>query len=297
MGMARPPKIPTQLRGMVFRGADAIRAGLLTKESLRSSAWRRLLRGTYVDVRVNVDHGTMCAAAMLIMPASAVIIGRSAMWLLGVVQADLSDPVEIGLSRVDGVRAPAGIRIRQVDVPVTAIVRSGSVRYSAADWTAWDVAHGSDVVESVVALDAMAQRRLVDSARLATCMSTFAPRRWGRRRAELAIELMDGRSESPQESRVRVQMILGGLPRPTPQYKVRHDGRFVARLDFAWPELKVALEYDGEWHNDSYQFRQDRRRLNALTKAGWTVLFATATTDLPTLIKELHDILGRRAAA
>ena len=69
---------------------------------------------------------------------------------------------------------------------------------------------------------------------------------------------------------------------PVAQHRVldRH-GRFVARVDFAWPELKVAVEYDGSWHAESGQFGRDRRRLNRLREAGWTIVFVTAA--------DLHD--------
>jgi very-short-patch-repair endonuclease len=58
---------------------------------------------------------------------------------------------------------------------------------------------------------------------------------------------------------------------------VRDDAGFVARVDFAWPDAKIAVEYEGAWHGDSpQQVAADRRRLNRLTAAGWTVIFLTA---------------------
>jgi very-short-patch-repair endonuclease len=50
----------------------------------------------------------------------------------------------------------------------------------------------------------------------------------------------------------------------------------VARVDFAWPELRIALECDGfEFHSDRATFRRDRRRWTALTRAGWRVIVVT----------------------
>jgi very-short-patch-repair endonuclease len=66
------------------------------------------------------------------------------------------------------------------------------------------------------------------------------------------------------------------LPAPVAQYRVLVNGRFLARVDFAWPELKVAVEYDGLWHAEPGQFARDRRRLNLLREAGWRVVFVTA---------------------
>ena len=94
-------------------------------------------------------------------------------------------------------------------------------------------------------------------------------------------ELADGLAGSPQETRLRLLMRRARLPTPVAQYQVVDGARFVARVDFAWPELKVAVEYDGLWHADVEQFPRDRRRLNRLREAGWTVVFVTAA--------DLHD--------
>jgi very-short-patch-repair endonuclease len=46
------------------------------------------------------------------------------------------------------------------------------------------------------------------------------------------------------------------------------DGWFVARVDLAFPDRRVAIEYDGPWHGEPGQLARDRRRLNALVTAG-----------------------------
>jgi len=84
-----------------------------------------------------------------------------------------------------------------------------------------------------------------------------------------------------------------------PQHRIEHEGRFVARVDFGWPEHKVAVEYDGAWHGEKGQFARDRRRLNRLRAAGWTVVFVTAD-DLRRpgeLIAEIARALGIHASA
>ncbi len=62
------------------------------------------------------------------------------------------------------------------------------------------------------------------------------------------MRLADGLAESPQETRLRLRLHRSGLPPPVAQYEVRCDGRFVARVDLAWPEQRLALECDGAWH-------------------------------------------------
>ena len=57
-----------------------------------------------------------------------------------------------------------------------------------------------------------------------------------------------------------------------PQYRV---GRY--RLDFAWPELRLAIEIDGfTYHSSSAAFDRDRRRQRKLELDGWRFLRFTA---------------------
>jgi len=72
------------------------------------------------------------------------------------------------------------------------------------------------------------------------------------------------------------------------QFRVIDQNGFVARVDFAWPDKKVAVEYDGLWHAEPGQFARDRRRLNRLRAAGWRVVFVTAA--------DLRDPAGLLAA-
>jgi very-short-patch-repair endonuclease len=45
------------------------------------------------------------------------------------------------------------------------------------------------------------------------------------------------------------------------------------RIDLAFPAAKVAVEVDGwAWHVDVDRFRTDRRKGNAITRAGWSLL-------------------------
>ena len=64
---------------------------------------------------------------------------------------------------------------------------------------------------------------------------------------------------------------------PTPQvnYRVRVGGR-VRYLDLAWPDAKVAVEFDGFVpHSTRRVFDDDRVRQNDLVADGWTVFRVT----------------------
>jgi very-short-patch-repair endonuclease len=106
--------------------------------------------------------------------------------------------------------------------------------------------------------------------------AAVADRARGARRAEAVIRLADGLAESPMETVVRLLLHRSRLPPPVAQFRVRHGGQEIARVDFAWPDRRVAVEYDGRWHGEPGQFTRDRARLNRLTAAGWRVVFVTA---------------------
>lgn len=64
---------------------------------------------------------------------------------------------------------------------------------------------------------------------------------------EIVLRLADRRIESIGESRTLWFCFQHHLPMPVPQYEVRDErGRLVARVDFAWPDYGVFLEFDGK---------------------------------------------------
>jgi len=57
------------------------------------------------------------------------------------------------------------------------------------------------------------------------------------------------------------------------QYELIDGNGELRRLDFAWPEHTVAVEYDGlDFHSEPDAMRRDRRRTAALLDIGWVVI-------------------------
>jgi very-short-patch-repair endonuclease len=87
--------------------------------------------------------------------------------------------------------------------------------------------------------------------------------------------LLDRPAESVLEAAFADLCRLAGLPIPVHQLPVRIQGR-ERRIDFAYPELMIAIEVDGfEHHATATGFTSDRVRGNDLALAGWTVLHFT----------------------
>ena len=77
------------------------------------------------------------------------------------------------------------------------------------------------------------------------------------------------------ETRLRVLLVLAGLPRPEVQVSIHDDqGRFLGRPDLLYSRQHLAIEYDGGSHRD--RMVDDNRRQNGLVGAGLRLLRFTA---------------------
>ncbi len=277
-GMSGRPAVPDRLRGRFFLGSWAIRSGLLTAGQLRGPAWRRLFRDLYVDASVPDTHRLRARAAASLLVPGAVVTGASAAVLWGVDLVAAGDQVELTVPPGSHPRRHPGLVVRRTGLPDGDVCVRAGVRLSTPEATVLRLARALPRDDAVVAADRLIRVAGIDlvALRNRAAVPGAAPPR-----VRAVCALADGLAESPPETRVRLLLRGGGLPTPVAQYEIRHGGLFVARVDFAWPEVKVALEYDGAWHGETGQFARDRRRLNRMQEAGWRVVFVTAA--------DLHD--------
>jgi very-short-patch-repair endonuclease len=266
---------------------------VLTEPQLRSRAWRRLRRDVYADAELPVDHRLLARGVSLVMPPSAALGGATAAVLHGLTDlASAADPVEVVVP--PGTRWTPGPGAWVRSAPLDGdVVRDGPwLRWTAPVRTAVDLVRRDGTDESVVLLDRLVAARLVDLAEVRAAVAALPAGGRGNAAARRAVLLADGLAESPPETRLRLLLHRSDLPRPVAQFQVRVDGRFVARVDFAWPDRRLAVEYDGAWHGDPEQLPKDRRRLNRLTAAGWRTHFVTKED-----MRRPDDVLAGVAAA
>jgi len=80
-------------------------------------------------------------------------------------------------------------------------------------------------------------------------------------------------TESTLEDRLVDLLRRHGLPEPVRQHEVMVPDGGVARLDLAYPRVRLGIEADGRvWHSGRADFTRDRQRANRLAHAGWTLL-------------------------
>jgi hypothetical protein len=260
-----------------FRPADR---GLTRKEIRsmeRRAEIRRVVPGVYVNACVPDSLKLRADALSLVVTASAVVHRRSAAWLHGVDAMPLNvtaDSFPVELATADGgaaIRRP-GVSGSESVIALEDVLSLDGLRVTSPLRTAIDLGLALAAGQALAVLDTMTARGMItpDALRAATAVPY---RRRGVTRLRELIEWIEPASESVMESWSRCRAMLAGFPRPVVQHWVHDDnGRPIYRLDMAWPERMVALEYDGEAYHGPEQAAADAARRAWLRARGWTVL-------------------------
>lgn len=107
--------------------------------------------------------------------------------------------------------------------------------------------------------------------------------------------------ESELERRFNDLARRHALPPLDLQHEIWHAGRFMARVDAAYPEVMLAVEVDGFAHHSSPDaFQRDRTRQNRLVALGWTVLrftWADVVRDPAGVARTIQEARARLEAA
>jgi len=277
----------------VFVGSSAIAEGLITPKQLRVRSYRRLVQGVYADQSLEFDHRLRCAGVALLLPAGAAIGGHSAAAWHGAPFAQPRDPVTVIRPAEVPWKGPREVRVHGTDLVDGDVEQHDHLPVTSALRTAWDVAALEPLGTAVAALDAMTRAEAVTTSQLQSMVARSAGR-WGVVRVRRAVSMVDARAESAPESRVRVALVMGGLV-PVPQFEVWLDGVFLGRVDLAFPEQGVAVEYGGAYHFEGTQMVRDDVRLARLQAAGWRVvrLSAADLRDLDGALTKVRAALAR----
>jgi hypothetical protein len=269
--------------GLVSR-AQVIEAGAtngLIQRRLDAGRWVHLFPGVYRMAGTPASWRQQVLAACLAAGDDAIASHRAAARLWGT--AGLGQRVvELSVPHARRVTLP-GVRIHRTrDLPrIDLTVRDG-IPVTTIERTLIDLAAVAHIDAVEEALDDIVRRRLTTVRRVARRVETLE--RKGRCGIGAIRLLLEARasggpvSESTFEIRLLRAIGSAGLPLPVLQYEVRHQGRFVARVDFAYRDAKLAIEADGYGaHAGRARFDRDRARLNALTLLGWRVIHVTWT--------------------
>ena len=278
-----------------FTTAQAAAEGI-SPTQLQSRDFRQLFRGVWASSDLQETRETRFAAARLVIPPNGTLCGLTAAWLLGADVRRLDDlDVHAGFLKGERIRPRPGIIVCQETLDPSDITTFDGVQLTTPVRTAFDCLRWLRRAEGLVVADSLAHlgHFSVDELR-----AYFASKRRLRnlRIGERLVDLIEPLTESPMETRMRFELVDAGLPRPTSQHNVyAAHGGFVGRLDLAYPEARLGVEYDGADH--FLQRREDDRRRAAIRACGWEVLVYSADDVFKTpwsMCAEVRNHLRRR---
>jgi len=174
-------------------------------------------------------------------------------------------------------------------IPVTSVARTICDLTAAVPW--WTVRR---------ALGDARRRGLVTVPQLERTFRALATK--GRRRSTVMRMLLAREFEgfapggSDQEVEICGWIVAAGLPKPVQQHRIRLGKRNI-RVDAAYPDLKIAVEYDGwESHRGRNPFDDDRARDNQLEVRGWIVLRFTSASTRAAVVDTVREAIEARTA-
>jgi very-short-patch-repair endonuclease len=265
-----PPKhvVPSALRTGPFTAAEAKDAGV-TRAQLRGAGYRALGSGLYRWVGLEESPLLLLSAVARRLPKGAAFSGRTAAWLHGL---DLPpcDPIEVTIPNRRGTHRRAGASVSRAALGTQQIVKRRNLPTTSALRTVAELGGRDPLTEGVVAADLFLHAALISIAQLRAYVAEHR-RAKGIARFRRAVELADSKSESPMETRLRMLLVLAGLPKPDVQVPIHDDqGHFLCRPDLLYRAQCLAIEYDGSNHRD--RLVDDNRRQNGLIGAGFRLL-------------------------
>lgn len=277
-----------------FVGTEVVASGTLSERTLRRR-FRPLYPNVYVPRDAAVTAPERARAAWLWSKRRGVVAGLSAAALHGARWIDADEPAEL---LHDNRRPPQGLVVRTECTLPAELAVVGGIPVTTPARTAFDLGRRLPRTVAVQRLDALANATGLKDVDVAEVMAAHPGAR-GLPRLRGVLPLMDGGAESPQETVARLALIDAGLPAPVTQFRVLDGyGQFVARLDMAYPEYRVGIEYDGPQHWTDPAVRQrDIDKMFTLNELDWIVI--RASRDLlryrrTTYVVRVEDALRSR---
>ncbi|WP_285752916.1 DUF559 domain-containing protein [Lentzea sp. NBRC 105346] len=224
-----------------------------------------------------LDFRTRCAAALLSAGRGAVLGRETAIYLYGCTAAG-SDRVHLLLPYDRKIRTRSDITVHYGRFDDADVEEVDGLRCLILDAAIAEMlCRGERSTALACADQAMALAPIADRPEIKASIGYRIDHRddpRGSRQGHYLLDLVTGLPESPAESWLLLKLADAGLPLPEPQHPIRDlNGREIWRLDFAWPEARVALEYDGyEAHVNKR--RDDAARDEDLRRRGWKVIRA-----------------------
>lgn len=247
------------------------------RRALRDGVLRTPVRGVYLRTDLRDDLETrVCVVARAASPHH-VVTDRTAAWLHGVDAHVRGEhvgvpPVETCALRGHEPTAAARSDARTRDLSPEDVMVIHGVRVTTPLRTALDLGCCLRRREAFAVLNDFAHQYAFTAEDYVRGLGRYRRRR-GVVQLRGLVGLVEPKVESQRESWVLLEIADANLPLPQAQVWVDADELSVYRLDFAYPDRKVCVEYDGDdAHSSKEQRAHDEVRRAWLRAHGWIVI-------------------------
>jgi hypothetical protein len=276
--------------GVAILGSEAVAAGVVTRGQLRWN-YRAIYPDVYLPRDALLTIYTKAQAAWLWSRRRGVITGRAAAALHGAKWIDDTTPVEIIWANN---HKPSGVIVRRDRIADDEVGRLYGMSVATPARTAFDLGRFLSRDIAVAHLDSLAHTTVVKASDVEPLAERYAGAR-GVKGCRTAIALMDAGAQSPKETWLRLVLTDAGFPSPQTQIPLYDNGYPVAYLDMGWPEIQVALEYDGDQHrSDRAQYVKDIRRSEFVDRLGWLNIRVVAEDHKSSVTDRVNRAWARR---
>jgi very-short-patch-repair endonuclease len=297
--MPRVP-LPHEIAARPFSTSEATSLGI-GRERLRGADLERPFRGVRLPPDFPATHLNRCLALQARLPLHAYFSGVTAALIMGVplparLEGELRLHVSVARPRV----APTGRNIvgHVSSSAESEVWRGARVSPPSRMWC--ELARELDLADLVAAGEFLIHHNLpiVSAAELASAVNA-----WGRRAGcallRESLPMLDDRSESRAESRLRVVLLLANITGLKVNMWIQTSTGFRYRGDLVFERERVIVEYQSRFHDTTKAFEADMTRKSRLEADGWHV-FEVNMRDLDDpaeLVARLRGVLAVRARA
>ena len=276
-----------------FLRAEGLASGLSDK-ALRGPGYRQLFRGVLVSATTPPSPLQRVRGALALQVDDAWASHASAARVKGAPIPTIADE-HVSVRHQKLRRHHRGLRCHVGD-PTGVVVEHG-IRVSGDISMFIELSGQLTLVDLVVVGDWLVRRRGVAPEQLVKACSESRHR--DARKALAAARYVRRKVDSPMETRLRMLLVLAGLPEPEINLEVRDAiGKIVRRYDLSYPAAKVAVEYNGKLHVEVIEnWEDDLERRADMDEDDWRLVVVIGSgiyKDPLRTLRRVHRVLLAR---
>ena len=277
----------------MFTTEEALAVGL-TRRDLAGPDFRQLFWGAYARHGAQPSYAEQVSFGLRVVPAAKFACQHTAARLLGGVVPAASN-LHLGApTRHQCTRD--GLVVHYYTHPPELVLVKG-IHVTSPAQTYLDLARSLEFSDLLVLGDSLVRRTEWSPTHIRQFVAASSAH--GARHAREVAELVRSKVDSPNESRLRLLLVSGGLPEPAVNHEIRTEWRTAKRrIDLCYEKWKVAIEFDGRHHIDRvHQWEDDILRREELEAMGWRFIVVTSSEMYREPLRVLQRVVDALAAA